>query len=1107
MSRSLSLSAQSLLSRLVLQASAGTGKTYSITGLVVRELGTQQDLRIGEILITSFTRNSAADLEKAIRERLLDTLELLRNPVASSTDPIVATLRFDQEKAIRLLERAVQEFDTASISTINQLAIRVLAMAGISAKDETDDRAEEVVHRAANDLIVEFRRRDLGVPGISEDRLCKMVRTFLANPDAKLWPGDSPTRETARLCRQVSRELVRTVNSIRARNRFSPPLSDQIRLACEILSDPAQPWIAEDFRRRFKIGFVDEAQDTDDLQWAMFNRIIPDGTGHTGRLTIVGDPKQAIYGFRGADVGAYLRATRGKSSVSLGENFRSDKPVVDALNAMFEGSSLGAGINYSKVTAAAVNHVTRVRHVAPVELIDVGRMTNQDKLPRVVVAMVARILSTAEVWDEDCASNDKWRKVRPSDICVLTRTGAVGLGVQSRLARIGIPAVVMGTHSVARGEMFAHIRTLVEALVAPRNQSRLLRLAGSGLFPYSLVDGSATDENNQQIVQELLLQWGTVLRTRGVAALFSSIIETDLVLSTVAQGAYGERRMTDLEHLVDELYSMTNGRGVAPEELHACLMDLSNMDELSEKVQLRAENDSDAVRVMTIHAAKGLQFPFVVVADLWKAETTVRTSRSAPAFRRTASGKRLQPLLVDFEWLLQGSPANETALAIIGAQNDERRRLLYVALTRPQHHLSLVHTSDTPLYEDELGPDDSRARSSASQFKPSILNLTLNIDRALQKVPGVARIAASQLPTPAQLVSASASAPLQVRLDPAEVLQNHRRLSFTGISSRLAGWEEGDEREQLDNFPETVDEEDYSFAFDDKQSFAQEGLEDEEQFPLARIPAGAAVGTALHSVYEHLRLDSVQQGDHAALTSEVAAVVNAFLGSSFLAGHISTIVEGVAQSVRTPLGGIFGDKSLVSFGDSNRLNELRFEMLISDRQSKNTVSSIGRLLAQHLEDDDVLADYARAISGTDFNVSVDGLLNGSLDALLRVENEHGGSNLIVVDYKSNRLDREDDRRFADAYSRERMLAEMCHHHYPLQALIYGTAVHRYLRWRNPTGSSMDRVVGFAYLFVRGMAPNLVEADDWGNHSHGVFTWRAPEGLWDALSTLLSRGRT
>jgi exodeoxyribonuclease V beta subunit len=199
-----------------------------------------------------------------------------------------------------------------------------------------------------------------------------------------------------------------------------------------------------------------------------------------------------------------------------------------------------------------------------------------------------------------------------------------------------------------------------------------------------------------------------------------------------------------------------------------------------------------------------------------------------------------------------------------------------------------------------------------------------------------------------------------------------------------------------------------------------------------------------------------------------------------------------------------GNHSLASLGLKNRVAEMSFEMSLAHLTAGVKASDIGRLLQSSISAEDLLATYAETLCDPSFDISLAGLINGSIDALLRVEIEAGIPRFFISDYKSNRLDRDGDQLMIDAYATERMLHEMEHHHYPLQALIYGAAIYRFLRWRAPQMDADTAIAGFAYMFIRGMVGDATPIDEQGNRS-GVLTWTAPAGFWSKLSDLFAGG--
>jgi exodeoxyribonuclease V beta subunit len=211
----------------------------------------------------------------------------------------------------------------------------------------------------------------------------------------------------------------------------------------------------------------------------------------------------------------------------------------------------------------------------------------------------------------------------------------------------------------------------------------------------------------------------------------------------------------------------------------------------------------------------------------------------------------------------------------------------------------------------------------------------------------------------------------------------------------------------------------------------------------------------------------------------------------------------LTRALETPFGGAFGDVSFADVDPSDRLAEMDFEMTVALRQANILVSDIGKVLLAVLSPTDVLRNYATSLTDDSFDIPVAGIINGSLDALLRLP---GGTSeqplLAITDYKSNKMHRDGDATPIAGYSPQHIQEKMEEAHYILQALIYGTSVYRMLRWRLPNANHDACIKGIAYGFLRGMVGPDTPVDVNG-HRYGVFTWQAPAGLWSALSDLFA----
>lgn len=1097
---------------LMVEASAGTGKTYSVAGLVAHALAIDPDLRIADILITTFTRNAAADLRDRVRRRIIDVavaLEAGSAEAKSSTDTVVTSLAnsgLELEGMVSRLRRAEVEFDSATIATIHSICNRILALAGLPTADVNDDAdTDRIIDYVVNDALAakaaEVEKSDRFV-SFDPAKAATFVKARLEDPDAEVHL-ERGTGEAEKTIRDYWDLLEDCHERVLALIDQKPSRRDLLRRAVAVVGDPANSGLVDEMRQRFRLAFIDEAQDTDSMQWKLFNALFDGDENDPRKLIAVGDPKQAIYAFRGADVGAYIRETGqpGRTKRTLTGNQRSDEGVVAALNDLFRGCTFGEGIEYLEVTAAR-HPVDRIGGTEPLVLLDIGPVTSADGLAVPAAQRVIELLNNATIGVGD---ENTPRPLRPRDVCVLVRTNEVGRMIEGELRKRRIPAVSNGTASVMKGVMSNNLRILLEALVSPADIGNVRAVAGSVFFgvPFELLRG---DDNPEVVrVQQTVSTWARIVRRRGVSALFARLVSDDAVMSSLTRDSFATRYLTDLTNLFDLLHVETMGRGVSPVDLLAGFVALTNISEESEVVARRVESDADAVQVMTVHAAKGLQFPVVVVVDLWKDEVK---SRGIPLFTKQddPSGVRWIDFLavVPDDVAIGAGLAKKSGTKVLRtgvdvklrakeSELDERRRLFYVAMTRAEHHVTLVHTSGVPKILDTSGCTNLPSMKESPTVGQQLFERddSLGYNGILGGIPSALSVADA----------------------PARVEQTYRRTSFSGIvkvqSGRTPDPAAAAEVDALTRDDEGNDEGVESDSSIDVSSLVDDGGHYSPadtplahfalEVPMARVPGGTHLGNVVHKIFEHV--DTA--GD---IAEQVNRLAERFAKGPTLAPYRDEIVAGILATFDTPLGGEFGSRTLADFTSADRLSELDFEITTAQLDRGIRVSDVGRLLQAFLPIDDILRPYAASLCDRSFDIPLAGSLNGSIDALLRIVDGTGNERLFVTDYKTNRLDTVDVETVIDGYAPERLIDAMAHGHYPLQALVYGTAIHRMVRWRRPDLDSDDVIGGVAYFFVRGMVgPDTPGASE--GRPCGVFHWSAPRGLWRAMSDLLAGDRT
>lgn len=1079
-----SITGTQLENGLTIEASAGSGKTFSVAGVVAFQIATQPNLRISEILVTTFTRNAAAELRDRIRRQLVSLERALRENNISDDDEIAVMLaKIDRIGCADRLDRAIREFDSATIATIHSVCSRVMAMAGLPVVGEgrTSSDISQTIRFVVNAIMVSYAASEgsslFKDPKVFASRLEKAVNEALSSPRSQLLAAgttdetdDEDSSDDVVLIRRGLRECLTRINKI---TQSDPTFDDLLVRTANLLAQGGDDAVRDAFTSRFTIAIIDEAQDTDQLQWEIFRGVFqPDETSRM--LLAVGDPKQAIYRFRGADVEAYL-AQRVPSKVrTLTRNWRSDARLIRGLNIVFAGKEFGEGIDYPEVSAREGAPETSIGSFPSLSILEIGVQTNQNAIVKPTAWRVRELLT--HVYLDDATTQDGRRLPNPREICVLVNSKSTGRKIEKELRRMGIPSVSSGTESVMASVMASDMRRLFDAMAHPGDRSRLRLAAATVFIGEQLVTlGAVTDDALDAIALQIF-EWASIVRRRGVNAWAFEIRRVPTIVERLVAGREGERQETDFTHVVELLHAETDGKGCAPDALLDVMDRLDDLEDMNDTVSRRVESDRDAVQIMTVHASKGLEFPVVVVADLWKMGEP--DAKRVPIFHRPdPDNSNQRHRAIDVGWVNSSPDVSGVALRK-NEEHAEKKRLFYVAMTRAKHHVSLIHASGKN--EKDIRVTSTLLEDIADEKDTSCIGL-IPYTRQPDTAPYIPRDQGNQL-----LDSAKLSHSLH---------QTYQRLSFSGLTKYRRG--------VVASPVQSVDPAQGGFDDDDDIITIRSGYTDSTvemgvpAMPMGRLVGGTYFGKVMHAVYEHIDFSATD------LKAEIASVVdNVVVGA--LAEHRDDLIQGVLLSLHTPLGGIMGKTSLSDISAHNRLAEMNFEMGLADIDAQVTVSDIGATVEKCLRDagrdDDILMSYVRGLQ-VSFTTPLLGLMNGSIDALLRV-GDPGNERYFITDYKTNRLDHDGVATMIDGYSRGALLEEMEHHDYPLQALIYGVAVYRHLRWTSPDIDADAAIAGMAYFFVRAMVG--VDTPVVDGHRHGVFTWESPPGLWSQLSDVMSR---
>ncbi len=1113
----------------VLEASAGTGKTFAIAALAARFVA--EGTPLDEILLVTFTRMATGELRDRVRERLVHSEQGLARRLAgapaSDADEVVALLAEGSAAAVRErhdhLVRAIARFDAATIATTHGFCQEVLGGLGIVGDVETDmtfvEDPADLIEEVVDDLFVRRFHRH-GEPQFSRAEALRIARVAVANPAARIEPEAAPEHSIAamrvRFARAVCKEFER-----RKRRMALITYDDLLTRLKDTLTGPGGEAAAARLRSRYRVALVDEFQDTDPVQWD----IMRDAFGGGGvALILIGDPKQAIYAFRGADVYAYLaaRATAG-AHATLEVNWRSDQSLIDAYDAMFGGATLGhEGIVYRRVRAAPANQTpgligapvgaaVRVRVVHRDEPSITltrggyaGTPSARDHIAQDLAADLVGLLSSGAVVEIRAGSADgpaRREPIRPGHVAVLVRTHRNAALVREELDAAGIPAVINGAGSVFGTVPARDWLRVLQAIERPASTTRARSAALTPFLGWTAERVACAGEAEWEDVHRRLHRWARVLRTSGVAALTEAITRAERLSGRVLATAAGERDLTDLRHVGQLLHATATAEQMGGAALTVWLRQriaAAARETSDEERTRRLESDAEAVQVLTIHRSKGLEFPVVYCSDLWEPGYIPRDPH--PIFFHDPAQGDARTIDVG----LDGPDYPRHRRHHEEEQRGEDLRLAYVALTRSRHQAVLWWAGSYDSRHSALGRllfarDEDGLVAPAGSATPPDEVAVARFEALAAQAPGCISVERSRPGMPASWAPAlPAAAELSAAAFGRGLDARWRRTSFSDISAGA--------------YEASVASEPEEDVLEDERPpagpVAAEPVDEVEaallagSVPLAAMPVGLRVGTLVHRVLE--------AADFAAadLEAEVAARIAEGQGWRHVdLGDAGVAAAGLSAALQTPLGPLLGGLRLCDVSRADRLDELEFELPLvggDEPTGRLTLAAIGAVLREHLPAGDPLRAYAARLDDPALRQSVRGYLTGSIDLVLRVHDCDGsGPRYAVADYKTNWLAAPGEELTAWHHRPAALASEMRHRHYGLQALLYTVALHRYLRWRLP-GYDPDRhIAGVLYLFLRGMTgPDTPTVN---GEPCGVFAWRPPGALVAALSDVFDHG--
>ncbi len=1185
----------------LLEASAGTGKTYTLTGILVRMLLEGLVEHVESALVVTFTVAAADELKNRLRAAIQRAHNVCLGH--KDDDPFFQGLHTFGKKGATQLRRALDEFDQASVMTIHGFCKRLLDESAFESDEpfDLDFAIDETPlwHAAAADALRLVREHDSLMLGsvlhqakIDPQALVRLYRNWQRNPNVTLEPSDpqlgvhlanlraavhcaaaqwdkdllgyvagftwqkkylpttgdlqeyftqaskpldgrpelclslfdqlSTTRLRAELykrgapkleqpffatCDEVRTEWLLTVDHLRAdlmvhmHERLGRLKREQALLTFDDLLARTHAAITDPKRRdallqalhaRYSVALIDEFQDTDERQYEILSQSF-----RNRPLFLVGDPKQSIYGFRGADLRTYLNAVNDAvQKNTLQVNFRSSEQLVHSVNQLFAraGSFVEPDIRMHKVRANAkandlqiedddgaamrfrmLQHDINDKGVAA----DLNPEETRRRIARDVTQEIRRLL--------DGPPRIEGRRILPRHIAVLTRRNVEAVMIQENLRDAGIISVIGKAGDVFETDELAELERLLLAIQRPNDVMSARAALTTRLWGYNAEDLANLEQDEAKLELELnrLETWRQLWIHKGFVVMKEQLLQDLKVNARMLARNDGERRLTNLQQLCEMLHQAEHDHRLSPEGLlHWLRHERSHKDEIDyQRRELRLESDEDAVQILTMHGSKGLQYEIVFCPFLWDGRGA-QTQFTALDDQREGKqpGDRKFAFTVETSdpgWLR--SEADRLA---------EDCRLAYVALTRAKRrcyvHWGPIGYSTGGYWRSALAwllqteSVDQQKKdwplTWGRAFKTRSGGLTTDLQRIAEQSQGAIGIDMvddvwPRVIEPAVVATATSSGRVKGKSNTGKTKphakarprrrESRRPLVVHSFSSLVAGSEPGVHAHEVR----------------DPESQAAEAQVPESQVPedgqdIFGFARGAEAGLCLHTVLEHVDLHALDQP----ATRNLVVKTLAQHGLLDVDDHPGVLdpTSAVLDNLRNLAGARVheGGATVLDVCGGVRIAEWKFTIPIAQPD----LPALAKCFAQSTCK--IAAPYANRLSHL-APQHFAGFLTGFADLITECDGRYW-----IVDWKSNHLGNQ-----PSDYDEKALLHAMQSHDYILQYHLYVLAWHRHLRARLPGYDYDEHFGGVSYAFLRGAVPD---------ETTGMFYARPPRELIEAM---------
>ena len=830
--------------------------------------------------------------------------------------------------------------------------------------------------------------------------------------------------------------------------------------------------IYKNLEQRYKVALIDEFQDTDPVQLRLLKKAFGNRSSHL--LLMIGDPKQAIYSFRGGSLNTYMKAREACDQIHLmNANYRSTKSLILTLNKLFLDGLIRSNLSTQELNPCSQEDLLELNGIKePFKVLNLI-VTNQkekaqrikldskskieDKIPKVIGSYLLELLS----------NNPK--DLNPSDICILVNRHDQAKNIHSYLSKIRIPSQLLSNENIFTREGAQILQIFINCIVSPHNQQKLALLACSELMQWkkeklikSKIDGDFDSLSSK------FYELSKLFPTIGLLGCLSNFLEGKSIADLSNRGTL----LGDLyqsSQLVDEQIHRQKFNALRASQWLSSQR-FQSIEQIPEEYQPNSAISNSSVNIITIHKSKGLQFKIVICPYLWQ----------KPPDRKSHLWKDNQNLLISkkYKWNKKYSSYQDF---IRKESLNEAERLAYVAFTRAKKQLIVLWANaagqeGNPLSGFLFGSESINLKiedHTKEMMENPFTKRELKVDIQDIKI----------IETNKTWSQPKSEVKLSLGAIPTHQFENSwGRYSFskwiTQKNDELILKDLSDELNDDHAFKGEI--EDISFQEIDhllvEKDQSIDRLEDQtwsKESPIGDFPKGPIAGTCLHKILERIDFNDIEnQLKVSTIIEEELNIVN--ISNSFIE-PINILLKRIAN---IPLGGPLGKFKMKNLNTKSSIKELKFDIPICHEANPINTLELSSIFKEDVQNK-YGSDYINKL--IDLKINSSGFLTGSIDQVFADNPNHEIAKWWVLDWKSNWIGSSLSKEHRSScgpsnYSISRMDEEMYHHHYPLQAHIYLLALHRFLNWRLPDYSPQKHLGGYIYVFLRGL-PDKEELEE------------------------------